>query len=154
MTWPDPSRLLRRNPSTATEGRATILTPTSAQITWMARLDARMLGSRGAGPVGRVELQGPTGASNIDRPDGERTTRRDAAATATWGEQLLLDHRGARTLKAGTGLVNPLSVYSPIGSISTMSSTSAYSRWSIRICPPDASAQSRAARFVTEPIAA
>src|SRR5512145_2146781 len=58
-----------------------------------------------------------------------------------------------RTLQVGTGRASPLNVTGPTSSASIMSSTAAATLAEIRICPPRASPQSRAARFVTVPIA-
>jgi hypothetical protein len=52
-----------------------------------------------------------------------------------------------------TGRENPRSVNSPTGSLVTISSTAAWTRWLSRICQGRASAHSRAARLVTLPMA-
>src|SRR6516162_8762520 len=57
------------------------------------------------------------------------------------------------TLWATTGWVSPLSVSSPTSSSGVVASTLTATRWATRICPSLASAQSRAARLHTVPIA-
>ena len=63
------------------------------------------------------------------------------------------DQTKRRTLQIGTGRASPFSVSGPRFSASMMVSTADATRAEIRICPPSASPQSRAARFVTLPIA-
>ena len=58
-----------------------------------------------------------------------------------------------RTLQVGTGRASPLSASAPTSSASIMSSPAAATRAETRIWPPPASPHSRAARFVTVPIA-
>src|SRR5215467_11314098 len=57
------------------------------------------------------------------------------------------------TLKATTGWVSPLSVSDPISSSVIICSTATATRCAMRICPSFASAQRRAARLQTVPIA-
>src|SRR5262249_32643862 len=57
----------------------------------------------------------------------------------------------ASTLNAGTGLSSPLRARGPTSSTSTSPSTAVATRAETRICPPLASPQRRAARFVTVP---
>ena len=61
--------------------------------------------------------------------------------------------RRPSALKVRTGLRKPLSVSVPTSSTSISSSRAAATRDDTRICPPLASPQSRAARFVTVPMA-
>ncbi len=62
-------------------------------------------------------------------------------------------YRKPRTLQTGTGRASPFSVTGPTSAASMMLSTAPATRAEIKICPLAASAHSRAARFVTVPIA-
>src|SRR2546426_12427559 len=57
------------------------------------------------------------------------------------------------TLHVGTGRARPLRAMGPISSASISFSTAEATREEMRICPPLASPQSRAARLVTVPMA-
>src|SRR5579864_9437317 len=101
----------------------------------------------------RVAEEGTVGGQNdLSCQCGSFCRERASPLFAGLGE--LGQHRlQARILRAGTGLENPFSVSSPIGSASTRSSTAVWTRRVTRICPARASSHSLDARFVTVPIA-
>ena len=88
------------------------------------------------------------------QPDELGRFARLPAAPAGYQAPLIRSgHRRPRTLQMCTGRASPFSATGPICSASIMFSTAPATRAEIKISPPAASPQSRAARFVTVPIA-
>src|SRR5262249_16097600 len=111
-------------------------------------------------PEGRVELRifGDPEVTDRRRP-GRLLRRRGGNNRRGEGDKEHAHHflHGSctrRMLNAGTGWANPFKATEPTGSASATSSTRPRVFWFVRICPPLASVHSRAARFVTGPIAA